>query len=787
MRAGALVRRHRTATVLLALLAGLAAAVPMAMWAAGRRTADAVDTFIASADSADLLIEVCPAGVVPDSPAQLELCLGYVPTSELATIRSMPQVAAAARASWTVMRLGDDPAGPFRTATMVQVDGAEVPTALGTPVVVSGRLPDLHAPDEIVVSDGSARSLGIEPGHRVWMSGMSEDAVPFPSTVVGVVRTAGELVPEQTDSPLSSGNPMLHAASGWSRAHGDDVERVSNSIGVFLASGTPEQFIAELQARLPELLFDASAALDSQVIETSRQATAYEARAASGIAVGAAVVAAFLVGQAIGRQSRRESDDNRVLLALGISRRDIVASSIARWTVTAVLAALVSAAAVIAASALGPVGIGRRAPWSREIVVDPVVLAVGIPAVALLVLVAGVLPSMRRTTSRSLGVAVSVPGPPAISAGVMLALRGVRRGAGVPILSAVVGIAVAVAMLIGAFAGSATMADVTADPVRYGADFDAIVGLFGEASESADLRRAVPAHPDVEAAAELSGMNVMTERGELWVQSFLAIDGVEPVRPVITSGREPTRDDEIALGTVAMDELALEVGDELELRAQAGNGPPRQFEVVGTTMVTDNYEPRVGSGGILHPDGLANIAPGASSGGIAVRVADADRDGALARLRRDFPDQFTPVVLPASLQNVERVMGIPFVIGAITAALAAATLTHALLMCVRRQRRELAVYKSLGFTRRQVIGAVTTEATLLGALALAIGVPLGLIVARWGWRVFARGLGLAGEASIPVGVVAASVLGVLVVANLAAAVPGWRAGRIPAADALRTE
>ena len=115
------------------------------------------------------------------------------------------------------------------------------------------------------------------------------------------------------------------------------------------------------------------------------------------------------------------------------------------------------------------------------------------------------------------------------------------------------------------------------------------------------------------------------------------------------------------------------------------------------------------------------------------------------------------------------------------------TLTHALLVCVRRQRRELAVYKSLGFTRRQVVVAVTTEATVLGVVALAIGIPLGIIVARWGWRVIADGLGLAVEATIPLGVVAGSIIGVLVVANLAAAVPGWRAGRIPAAEALRAE
>ncbi len=97
------------------------------------------------------------------------------------------------------------------------------------------------------------------------------------------------------------------------------------------------------------------------------------------------------------------------------------------------------------------------------------------------------------------------------------------------------------------------------------------------------------------------------------------------------------------------------------------------------------------------------------------------------------------------------------------------------------------MYKSLGFTRRQVVVAVTSEATVLGIVALAIGIPLGVIVARWGWRIIAEGLGVAAEASIPIGVVVWSIVGVLVVANLAAAVPGWRAGRIPAAEALRSE
>ena len=91
MRTAALVRRHRVATFALALLAGLAAAVPMAMWAAGRRTADAVDQFVADAGGPDLSVDFCPAGVEPDSPEQMEVCNAYVPSAELATIRAMPR------------------------------------------------------------------------------------------------------------------------------------------------------------------------------------------------------------------------------------------------------------------------------------------------------------------------------------------------------------------------------------------------------------------------------------------------------------------------------------------------------------------------------------------------------------------------------------------------------------------------------------------------------------------------------------------------------------------------
>ena len=83
MRAGALVRGHRVATIVLALVAGLAAAVPMATWAAGRRTAAAVDQFVARADPPDVLLDFCPAGVEPDTADEMTECTTYVPRAEL--------------------------------------------------------------------------------------------------------------------------------------------------------------------------------------------------------------------------------------------------------------------------------------------------------------------------------------------------------------------------------------------------------------------------------------------------------------------------------------------------------------------------------------------------------------------------------------------------------------------------------------------------------------------------------------------------------------------------------
>jgi ABC-type lipoprotein release transport system permease subunit len=104
-------------------------------------------------------------------------------------------------------------------------------------------------------------------------------------------------------------------------------------------------------------------------------------------------------------------------------------------------------------------------------------------------------------------------------------------------------------------------------------------------------------------------------------------------------------------------------------------------------------------------------------------------------------------------------------------------LAHVLLTSVRRRRRDLAVLRTLGMSRRQVQAVVAWQAVALASTALALGVPLGVVADRWAWAVFAGSAGVAGDASVPPPLLLLAVPAALLAAVLIAAGPGWAAAR----------
>jgi predicted lysophospholipase L1 biosynthesis ABC-type transport system permease subunit len=142
---------------------------------------------------------------------------------------------------------------------------------------------------------------------------------------------------------------------------------------------------------------------------------------------------------------------------------------------------------------------------------------------------------------------------------------------------------------------------------------------------------------------------------------------------------------------------------------------------------------------------------------------------------------------PNDIRNYSRVRDTPLILGGVLALLAVGTLAHVLVTAVRRRRRDLAILKTLGLVRRQVLGVVEWQALSLAGVALLIGVPLGLLAGRWAWSLFASSVGLAPAVSIPIALVVLIIPVTAVVAALIAAWPGRAAARLRPATVLRAE
>jgi len=142
---------------------------------------------------------------------------------------------------------------------------------------------------------------------------------------------------------------------------------------------------------------------------------------------------------------------------------------------------------------------------------------------------------------------------------------------------------------------------------------------------------------------------------------------------------------------------------------------------------------------------------------------------------------------PVDLVNFGRVQNLPFVLAALLAAFAALTLVHLLVTSIRRRRRDFAMLRALGFTARQLSGTVAVLATTLVALALVVGVPLGILLGRLLWRAFAHNLGILYRPVTPVLAIVLIVPLAVLVANLFAFASSRRVRRVEPAAVLHTE
>jgi hypothetical protein len=173
-----------------------------------------------------------------------------------------------------------------------------------------------------------------------------------------------------------------------------------------------------------------------------------------------------------------------------------------------------------------------------------------------------------------------------------------------------------------------------------------------------------------------------------------------------------------------------------------------------------------------------------------------DRNAAFRRLNRiaaattntaNFGVQPITVLRPAEILSYGSLGDIPLYLGAGLAAGAVAALGLTLVSSVRRRRRDLAMLKTLGFTGQQLASTVMWQSSISVLLGSMLGVPLGIIVGRWLWDLFARDISAVPSPSVPVLSVILIVAGAVVLANVVAAVPGRLAAHTSTGVLLRAE
>jgi putative ABC transport system permease protein len=118
------------------------------------------------------------------------------------------------------------------------------------------------------------------------------------------------------------------------------------------------------------------------------------------------------------------------------------------------------------------------------------------------------------------------------------------------------------------------------------------------------------------------------------------------------------------------------------------------------------------------------------------------------------------------------------------------SIVNIMLVNVSERTREIGVLKAIGFTNREILGSILTEAGFLGFMASVIGIIIAAILMETGITFYGPQLGMANISitqMLPLWLVAGVIAGATILSVLAGLYPAWRASRLNVVEALRYE
>jgi predicted lysophospholipase L1 biosynthesis ABC-type transport system permease subunit len=461
--------------------------------------------------------------------------------------------------------------------------------------------------------------------------------------------------------------------------------------------------------------------------------------------------------------------------------------------VTAVVGAVVTAVVAILLSARFPIGVARRyslelgfhADWA---VIGLAMAALAVATMAVAVLTGWVVVSRRARASGRPSAFVrwtSRLDSPVLLIGSRLAVEPGRGRRAVPVRSAMLGAVVGVLGVVACFTFRSGLQDATSKPERAGVVWDAEVAS-GEGAVPAATAAKIVGDRDVAAVIDAGWHRAVPVNGTpVPLFGLRRIKGDLPL--VVLNGRRPTSDDEVVFAPTTMKELGVSLGDRVRV------GKVRSARVVGEVLLPATSHTDYDQSGLMTDAGVTRAMGGPDPGMEDYLLLKwrprTNGNAAFSRVAKIAgTDLYSmPATLPTTVVDLGKLGTLPLALGVFFALLACAAVGHALVTSVRRRRTDFAVLRSIGFTKRQSRLSIAWQATLLAAVGVVIGVPLGVVVGRSVWRWLAHEFPVL---YVPPMAVVAIVLVVplaLLIANLIAAAPAHQATRVRPAETLRAD
>ena len=693
--------------------------------------------------------------------------------------------------------------------------------------ILQGTRPNPRLPNEAMVNEFAAKLYGWRVGSVVRFgfftnAQLGQSGFPTtPSTRIVDVRITGigvantEVVQDQIDTipsmiltpALTRGLVSCCITYAWSgltlRRGAADVPAVESGYLHLLPPGYPYYFHV------------------TSVIENeAQQAVKPEsiALAVFGLIVGLATL--LITIQLMARLILLTTEEREVMWFVGARPWNTSTDSLLGIGFSLLLGAAGAAIVAVALSPLLVFGPLQSVIPASGFSVDWTVLGLGALVLVVVLAAAGALlnyrgtPGLRarRLANRPLRdpkithVVSRVDAPAPALLGLRFALEGGRGRTSVPVRSSILASTLAIVVVVGTITFGNSLDTLIGTPRLYGWNWSAMLESdagYGNV-------------PQTQAAHLLNHNPSVTGWSGVYFDSLLFDGQAVPVvagntrarvAPALLSGHEVDAPGQVVLGAETLSELHKRIGDTVRV---TGGSRAAVLRIVGvatmpTVGIGFGLHLSIGSGAFVDQNlipptvpsllGLSDPGPNAILMRFAPSVSVVAAQRSVSAMVKSLNHleggsagiiSFTDI-RPAEITDYQAMGAAPLILALALSAGAVVALTLTLLTSVRRRRRDLALLKALGFTRRQLWAVVAWQSTVSVAIGVIVGVPLGIVFGLTMWDLFAHELFAIPDPTVPLLATGFVALGALLLANLIAAVPGRRAANTPTNLILNAE